>query len=235
MFIAACIVTFSLVGIAALAIVAIVEAGNNRAATTRFVFSAILPLLGTWVGTVLAFYFAQRNFEAGAASVQEATRNAAVALAGGVEPTTPVTRVMIPRSAFTSHDLGSSESAESVPLSKIRDEMGAIVPPSRRLPVLTSTGVVVCVVHDSTLTAYAQHVGQTTETIDKTLGDLLSAPEFEKLVKAIAFVSEKATVNDARAALASVENCNDVFVTATGQSNEPAIGWLTNTLLAGVQ
>ena len=142
---------------------------------------------------------------------------------------------MIPRSAFTSHDLGSSESAESVPLSKIRDEMGAIVPPSRRLPVLTSTGVVVCVVHDSTLTAYAQHVGQTTETIDKTLGDLLSAPEFEKLVKAIAFVSEKATVNDARAALASVENCNDVFVTATGQSNEPAIGWLTNTLLAGVQ
>ena len=63
-FIAACIVIFSLVGIAAIAILAIVEAGKDRANTTRFVFSAVLPLLGTWVGTVLTFYFAQRNFEA---------------------------------------------------------------------------------------------------------------------------------------------------------------------------
>jgi hypothetical protein len=34
---------------------------------------------------------------------------------------------------------------------------------------------------------------------------------------------------------ASIKNCNDVFVTDTGKRDEPAIGWLTNTLLAGDQ
>jgi hypothetical protein len=29
--------------------------------------------------------------------------------------------------------------------------------------------------------------------------------------------------------------CNDVFVTETGKRDERAVGWLTNTLLAGVQ
>ena len=49
------------------------------------------------------------------------------------------------------------------------------------------------------------------------------------------FVSENATVGDGRTVMASIKNCNDVFVTANGQREERAIGWLTNTLLAGVQ
>jgi hypothetical protein len=48
-------------------------------------------------------------------------------------------------------------------------------------------------------------------------------------------VSEKATVVDARAVMASIKNCNDVFVTSSGRRDERAIGWLTNTLLAGIQ
>ena len=51
----------------------------------------------------------------------------------------------------------------------------------------------------------------------------------------MAFVSEKATVADARAAMTAKKDCNDVFVTPTGKVEERAIGWLTNTLLAGVQ
>jgi len=54
-------------------------------------------------------------------------------------------------------------------------------------------------------------------------------------VEAIAFVPEKATIADARTAMTSIENCNDVFLTASGRRDERAIGWLTNTLLAGVQ
>ena len=35
--------------------------------------------------------------------------------------------------------------------------------------------------------------------------------------------------------MASIKYCNDVFVTPTGKREDRAIGWLTNTLLAGVQ
>ena len=71
--------------------------------------------------------------------------------------------------------------------------------------------------------------------LDKTIGDLLSVPSFKELVEAIGFVPEKAAVADARAVMANIKNCNDVFVTANGKRDEPAVRWFTNTLLAGVQ
>jgi len=37
---------------------------NDEAEATERVFSALLPLFATWVGTVLAFYFGRENFEA---------------------------------------------------------------------------------------------------------------------------------------------------------------------------
>jgi hypothetical protein len=223
---AAGIVGASIVGIVLISTIAIAAAGNDRAETSRLVFSAVLPLLGTWVGTVLAFYFARENFEAATEST--------IALAG-LETATPVTRVMIRESDVVAYDLGTGERVEDVPLGAVRDKMRELVPPSRRLPIRDASGAVLYVIHDSTLTAYAESQGQTTTTLDKTLGDLLSQPGFRELVEAIGFVSEKATVADARAVMASIKNCNDVFVTSSGKRDERAIGWLTNTLLAGVQ
>ncbi len=221
------IVATSIVGIVAIAAVAIATAGRSRAETTRLVFSSVLPLLGTWVGTVLAFYFARENLQAATEST--------LRLAGVGETATPVTQVMIPEADFIAYDLGTGESAGSVKLADLHAKMREITPPSRRLPVRTPAGAVLYVIHDSTLTAYAESVHQSTPSLDKTLGDLLASEDFKKLVEAIAFVPEKATIADARTAMTSIENCNDVFLTASGRRDERAIGWLTNTLLAGVQ
>ena len=64
---------------------------------------------------------------------------------------------------------------------------------------------------------------------------MLGDTKFGALIKANGFVAKTATVADARSVLAAVDNCNDVFVTDTGKPDERAIGWLTNTLLAGIQ
>lgn len=73
--IAKSIVKFSVAGVAALSIVALAVAANSSQAallqTTQMVFASVLPLLGTWVGTVLAFYFSRENFEAANKSVQD--------------------------------------------------------------------------------------------------------------------------------------------------------------------
>src|SRR5829696_2303043 len=61
---AAGIVGASILGIVVVSIVAISTAGKTRAETSRLVFSSVLPLPGTWVGTVLAFYFARENLAA---------------------------------------------------------------------------------------------------------------------------------------------------------------------------
>jgi hypothetical protein len=83
-------------------VVAIWTAGRNRAETSRLVFSSVLPLLGTWVGTVLAFYFARENL----AAATESTLRLA-----GLETTTPVTNVMIRESEFIAYDLGTGDKA----------------------------------------------------------------------------------------------------------------------------
>ena len=220
------IVLLGIGGVVVVSGVAILAA-DDRSATSQLVFTAVLPLLGTWVGTVLAFYFARENLAA--------ATDSALALQGRAEMTTPVTSVMIPAAQWVAYDLGTTDTPETIELAKLHAKMREITPPSRRLPVRDASGAVLYVIHDSTLTAFAESVGQTTSSLDKTVGDLLANDEFKEFVTAMGFVSEKATVSEAREEMGSIKYCNDVFVTPTGKREDRAVGWLTNTLLAGVQ
>jgi hypothetical protein len=224
---AAGIIAGSIAGIVVISGIAIGLAGGSRAETSRLVFSSVLPLLGTWVGTVLAFYFARENLQAATEST--------LRLAGRAEEAKLVADSMIREADFIAYDLGTSEEPGAVRLSVLHAKMREITPPSRRLPIRNATGAVLYVLHDSTLTAYAESVAETTTTLTRTLGDLVESADFRALVTAVGYVPEKATIADARTVMSSIENCNDVFVTATGKRDERAIGWLTNTLLAGVQ
>ena len=49
-------------GVFILSAVLIVNSAEE-AEMQRLVFTTVLPLIGTWVGTVLAFYFSRENFE----------------------------------------------------------------------------------------------------------------------------------------------------------------------------
>jgi hypothetical protein len=142
---------------------------------------------------------------------------------------------MIPESDFVAYDVGTTEDVRSVKLADVYTRMRELKPPARRLPIRSASGAVLCVIHDATLTAYAESVGESSVTLQATLGDLLDSAEFRELVEAIGFIPESATVADARSKMASIKNCNDVFVTASGNPNERATGWFTNTLLAGLQ
>jgi hypothetical protein len=207
---------------------AAIALADNRGSTARLVFTSVLPVIGTWVGTVLAFYFARENLEAATSSTLALT---------GREIETPVTKVMIPEADFIALDLGADQKLEDVKLTTVRAKMKEIDPPSRRVPIRDTARAVLCVIHDSTLTAYADsQEGLSIDNLGETkLGDLLADKTFEPLIKANGFVARSATVADARSVMSSIENCNDIFVTDTGKPSERAIGWLTNTLLAGVQ
>ena len=69
------VTTWALVAILAIATLIIVVAGINAIRVTekeqrdqffdiaKYVFGVLLPVIGAWIGTVLAFYFGQVNFE----------------------------------------------------------------------------------------------------------------------------------------------------------------------------
>lgn len=222
------IVGVSVAGITVIAVAAIAFAGaKNRPETSRLVFTAVLPLFGTWVGTVLAFYFARDNLQAATEST--------LRLSGINDPAKPVTSVMIPESDWVAYSVKDAAEAGAALLKDLHAKMNELKPPSRRLPIRTDVGTVLYVLHDATLTAFAEQHEPKPGELTKTFGDLLSLPQYKQLVEAIGFVSGKSTISDARTAMTSTRDCNDVFVTSGGNRDEHAIGWLTNTLLAGVQ
>jgi hypothetical protein len=209
---------------------AAIALADSRGPTARAVFTAVLPVLGTWVGTVLAFYFARENLQA-------ATDNA-LALTGREPASTAVTKVMIPEADFHTLDLTKNQKLDDVKLADVRTKMKEQKPPSRRVPIRNAARAVLAVIHDSTLTSYAdsqQDVSIDTFSDQHTVKTLLDNDEFGPLIKANGFVAKTATIGEARSVMGSIEFCNDVFVTETGKADERAIGWLTNTLLAGVQ
>src|SRR5262249_1611345 len=60
----------SVTGISLLSITIIWKSGNTEE-SAKTVLTSVLPLLGSWVGTILAFYFSKENFEAATRSVTE--------------------------------------------------------------------------------------------------------------------------------------------------------------------
>lgn len=222
------IVALSLLGVAVASAVALIFATEaNRPEMARLVFASVLPLLGTWVGTVLAFYFARENLQAATESTAR--------LVGRIQPRTPVLEAMIPKARIISHDLAVGAGVQAVRLVELYDKMTA----SRvgRIPILDASGAVLYVVHKATIDSFASSLQTPRDpaALTETMGVLLDNPDLKKLVEAIGFVGPTAVVEEARTAMRSVEGCNDVFVTTSGNKDGPVIGWLTNTDLAGMK
>jgi hypothetical protein len=226
---AATIVGLSIVGILAISVAAIVLSEvASRGETTRLVFGSVLPLLGTWIGTILAFYFARENF----ATATEST----LRLTGQLTRETPVSEAMIRRSDMLVRQLGHSETEANISIQEITTAMQA--KGFKRIPVLDQSGAAIYIIHDSLILYYAQFEKKAATDpafLQKSLADLRVVPDLKQLSEALAFAPESAAVGDARDRMQAVPRCNDVFITSSGDPKSPVIGWLTNTLLATVE
>jgi hypothetical protein len=112
------------------------------------VLTGILPLFGTWVGTILTFYFTRQNFEAATDSLQ----NALQAQVDKELKSTPVTAVMTPRSQIKGTTIPSGKSEKDLNLLEICTILTE--PKITRVPVFNQSGVVMYVLHESTVYKY---------------------------------------------------------------------------------
>lgn len=224
--IAVLVITVSVLSIGLVSFVAIAFADEQgRAEMSRLVFASLLPLLGTWVGTILAFYFARDNLQA-------ATDSTVKLLKQG-RADTSVWSAMIPRPEMAVHKVAAGDDAETVRLADLYVEMTAAG--RARVPILTESDGVRYVVHKATVDRFAATVPAQPTDLTQTMADLRADPTLKALIEAIAVVGPSAILDDARKAMRSVDNCNDVFVTTTGRRDDPVVGWLTNTDLAGIE
>lgn len=209
--------------IAALRLNDVKESGE----TFKYLFSALLPLIGTWVGTILAYYFSKDNFDAATQAQRQIVRD----LTQERLRTIPVETAMIPKAQIDAISLSPGQAVGSIP---VADIVGIIKDKKRtRVPVLDSGGVAQLVLHQSIVYRFIAESGEAiAQAQARTLDSLLGFADTMVLANAFAFVARSATLADAKAAMDQKAHAQDVFVTANGQAGEPILGWLTNVDIA---
>jgi hypothetical protein len=215
--------------------------------TAKYVFAAVLPLLGTWVGTVLAHYFQKETLAAANQSITDLAKTVGNA---GKLASLPVKDFMIGPGKIVTlpPDLQGKQDSE-IPLKKVSDHLKNAN--RDRLPLFAGnkgSGAATYVVHlskiekylaDKALNAPATDAGPVAPNIAAlTLADLLKDVQPALTFKNFSFVKESTTLADAKAAMDSMTstpgvpgNCYDIFVTATGSPSETVLGWITNDII----
>lgn len=196
-----------------------------------YISKTVLPLAGTWMGALIAYYFAKDNFDATNKQINKVidTLTPEKALAGK-----KVKDEMIPVSAIESLEYNEKLLGESILDGILKDER---FKNRNRFPVFENK---VCryVIHKSTFYEFIalmlEKMGL--EEIRKlTFGDLIKTEEerIKRYLKgSVEFVSSDATMLDAKRLMDSNNNCEDVMVTDSGNKNEEVLGWITDVEIA---
>lgn len=203
-----------------------------------FVGQSLLPLWGTWVGTIIAFYFGRENFEAATKSYRDVIKTltpeqkiAAI----------PVREVMIPV-----EKIKYMEYTEDTKKKKLVDILNdPIFREYFRMAFLTPEKILKYIIHKSTLAIFivektqAKSMDGTPVKVEAeilTLQDLIQYENSESRIPAMlkrgyGFVSIGACLLDAKKIIDSLPECQDVFVTQNGKENEPVLGLITNNMI----
>jgi hypothetical protein len=207
----------------------------------QLIFTSILPLLGTWVGTVLAFYFTKESLEAANRTTLETIRSVSQRLEG-----TRVADKMIPASAIIHATIPAGNKINDLTIKEVEQLFDKPLPNGQkitRLLVVDSDGACGGIIHRSVwMEMLNLGLKQTTPVVPATdtITRLLELPyaspvskNFGEFIKAtLAYVGLDRTVADAKAAMEATPQCQDVIITATGKREEAMRGWISNVEIA---
>jgi hypothetical protein len=207
---------------------------KEREETAKLVFGAVLPLLGTWVGTVLAYYFSRESLAAATDSVERVADRLT-----GVERlrSLPVTTKMRPLANIRLLRI-TREQAGDTKLSYLLDQFANV----ERMVIVDRQNVMIYLVYralaDKFLSRFATPPSEAlpagvASAADLTLAHLLAENDDWKWMctSCFGFVAASATMADAKAAMDAIDRCSDVFVTQNGRADEPLLGWITDNLI----
>lgn len=227
---------YSGVGVTLLSVMVILGAWNSPKfqEITQIVFSAVLPLLATWVGTVLAYYYSRENFESANQNVRDMVKLTATAKLQAIK----VSDVMIPLKDITAFRLTSQKTAATTLV--INDLIDYLEKNRRnRLPILDDKDLPKFVIHRSIIDRFIVEESKppksNTNITALTLQNLLdsSSSEVQKFLKVtFGTVKEVETLADVKREMDRENGRLDVLVTKDGTANSAVVGWVTNLIVA---
>jgi hypothetical protein len=184
------------------------------------VFNALIPLFGTWVGTVLAFYFSSKNFESAARATREL-------LGDDRLRQIPVRQAWIPVDQIKAKAIPAGKTEADITVDELK---AMLVDKVTRIPIWDDNKVVKCILHKSLIFEFL--ATKPAALVDPKLSDLLAVGHLKELALAIGFIAQDDTLAGAKRAMESKSRCQDVFVTTNGKSDSAVVGWITNIEIA---
>jgi CBS domain containing-hemolysin-like protein len=194
-------------------------------------------MFGTWVGTLLAYYFSKESLDSATRNVNELTR--------AVSGLDKLNSVPAMEKAIPFADIFVPKGSNGVQLTLLAEIITAMQNANRsRFLVFRADKSIERVIHVSTIVAYVSKIAlnpgdppRDLKTLSLT--DLLSDTTVEQLTRgSFAVIPQSATLADAKLAmdaksreLGTLGNCEDVFITADGSALRPVLGWITNDVL----
>ncbi|NJN92251.1 MAG: hypothetical protein HC878_19055 [Leptolyngbyaceae cyanobacterium SL_5_14] len=205
------ITLFSILGITitSIAYISISEPGDDRSRAAERVFSSVLPLYGTWVGTLLAYYFAKENFDS-------ATKNTVALSQIPLSNQSNNLDSILVSAAISTRFL--FEEDLSRPLQDVKETL--LRNDRKRLPILRQGSILFFLAYYEDLDAH------NTSNPNQTLNDFIQASPDKN--KPVAFVGKDISLAKANEERKKIVDCRDIFVTDNGNKDGKVIGYLTD-------
>jgi len=239
------VTTWALIAILSIVTVIIVVAGVNAIRLpekeqrdqffdiAKYVLGVLLPVIGAWVGTVLAFYFGQVNFEAASRSAANLVRQ--------LSPreklqAAAASQAMMKINEVTSFKIPPDKTEAVITMRQLIDEgfEKEKSRPRQRLPILDAEGRGKYVLHRSTIDAFVAPKKHPPDVDESTLSlkDLLEDAKLKDyILNSFLPLAPDATLADAKDLLDKNPQCLDILVTQDGSKNGIVAGWITNVMV----
>lgn len=205
------------------------------------VLGFILPLIGTWMGTILAFYFSRENFEAASKSVTDIFSNVASSASSAFSGSQNALEASIKfgEIEFNKTIVNKPDSEIKV----ISDIYNFIQTNKKgeRLPIFNSSQIVRYVIHLSVINDFLTQFDNKKfpdliqiKKDELTLSDMLnkSSNNISNIISnSVGFVSKASTLAEVQTLMKNNKFSQDIFITQNGKKDEPVLGWVTNSQL----
>ncbi|WP_281989311.1 hypothetical protein [Aquimarina aggregata] len=217
------IVVSGFIVIALLAITIICLAREKSYEASQWVFNGVVPMIASWVGTVIAFYFGRENYEA-------ATKQA-LALTRDTLDDLKVKNIMINVRTIVAKRIDEEKYAtanlkELITLYEDVDK--------DRIPIFSAVDTPKYIIHRSTMNEYIKNNKDEEDklTLKNFIEDKDNANKYSHNKKfGFITVTKETSIQDAREQMNNLDGCKDIFITENGGPTGKVLGWLTDTLV----
>lgn len=206
-----------------LSIITIYVAGkDNRFESAETVFNTIIPLIASWIGAVIAFYFGRDNYEAATEQVIALTRDTLDEIS--------VENIMINSKTIVAQQIDQQDEA-TIDLSSLIELYNTI--DKDRIPIFSSKLTARYIIHRSTMVEYKESKS-ISQPNTLTLGQMITENPKRfgyREERGFVTVAKNITLEKAIEEMNAVKDCQDIFVTDNGKEDGKVLGWLTDSLI----